>query len=108
MRLLLLLTCLMVSANAFSAETYNCNFGGSRFLLKMHDDSTITLENKFQKFPCEKEYTTFPGTEVEMINLVCAGKFKKTTYSMSYYDEETIILSPQVIFSKDVTCKKVH
>ena len=95
----------MISTNAFSAETYDCNFGGSHFSLKFLDEQTISLENKFQKFPCVKGYTTFPGTELQMTTLTCAGKFKKTTYFMSQYDEETIILSPNVIFSKDVTCK---
>lgn len=108
MRFLFLTLLFVASANAFSAETYDCNFGGSHFFLKMHDDATITLENKFQKFSCEKEYTTFPGTEIEMTNLVCAGKYKKVTYGMAHYDDETIILSPAVIFSKDVICKKKH
>lgn len=107
MKFLLIAFLTITSANAFSAETYDCNFGGSHFLLKFFDNQTISLENKFQKFACEKKYTTFPGTEVEMTNLVCAGKFKKTTYFMSQYDEETIILSANVIFSKDVICKKI-
>lgn len=107
MKFVFLTLSLVASVSAFSAESFSCNFGGSRFLLKMHDDKTITLENKFQKFPCVIEYTTFPGTEIELTNLVCAGRFKKTTYGMSYYDADTIILSPNVIFSKDVTCKRM-
>ena len=102
-----LLSLLSFSLSAFGAENYNCNFGGSHFFLRMHDDQTITLENKFQKFPCVKGLDTFPGTEIEMTTLICDGKFKKVTYYMTQYDEQTIILSQNIIFSKDVTCKKI-
>lgn len=98
----------IISSNLFAAETYDCNFGGSHFFLKMHDDQSITLENKFQKFSCVKSSTNFPGTEVEQTTLVCAGHYKKVTYFMNHYDENTIILTPDVVFSKDVTCKKTN
>ncbi len=97
----------LISFSVYGAETYDCNFGGSHFFLKMHDDQTISLENKFQKFPCVKGHVNFPGTEVEMTTLVCDGKFKKVTYYMTQYDDQTIILSPNIIFSKDVTCNKI-
>lgn len=104
----LLITCFtLFSLNAFSAEAYDCNFGGSHFFLKMSDDNQITLENKFQKFHCEIGYTNFPGTEIEMRTLECEGKFHPVTYIMTQYDDQTIILSRNIIFSKDVTCKKI-
>lgn len=107
MKFLMITLLAMTSASAFSAESYDCNFGGSHFQLKMNDDQTISLENKFQKFACEKGSTNFPGTEIEMTTLICAGKYKKVTYYMTQYDESTIILSPDVVLSKDVTCKKL-
>lgn len=107
MKFVMIIFLAMTSNAAFSAETYDCNFGGSHFLLKMHDDQTISLENKFQKFACEKGSANFPGTEIEMTTLVCAGRYKKVTYFMNQYDEKTIILSPDIVFSKDVTCKKI-
>ena len=97
---------LIFSLNVFSAESFNCNFGGSHFFLKMTDDNKITLENKFQSFPCEKGTVLLPGTEIELPTLVCAGKFKKVTYYMNYLDEKTIILSTNIIFSRNVTCNK--
>jgi hypothetical protein len=107
MKFLIVILFSLFSFNAFSAEAYDCNFGGSHFFLKMSDDNQITLENKFQKFQCEIGYTNFPGTEIEMRTLECEGKFHPVTYIMTQYDDQTIILSKNIVFSKGVTCKKI-
>ncbi len=102
MKFVLLAFFFVASANAFSADTYNCNFGGTRFLLTIHEDDTAMLENDLRKFPCELKHTNAGKTK-----LICAGKFKKVTYGMREHDEETIILTTSGIFSQDVTCKRM-
>lgn len=101
MKMLLLAISLVASASAFSSEAYNCNFGGTRFLLTIHEDDTAMLESGPRRFPCEIKETNSGKTK-----LICAGKFKKTTYGLREQDEETIILTTSGIFSKDVICKK--
>lgn len=107
MKFLITAFLVIYSISSFSAETYDCDFGEIHSLLYLKDDQTVSLENKFQKFDCEKSFVYFPGTEIELPTLICAGRFKKITYYMSQYDENTIILTRNIVFSRDVSCKKI-
>jgi hypothetical protein len=106
MKLAVLLFMLVASSFASANEVYNCEVAGPNLLLTFENDSTINLKNNFKNYDCEIHYTTFPGTEIEMKMLVCSNQFSKLDFYLTQYSETQIILSRNVVFSKDISCTK--
>lgn len=102
----LFLFLVLASSQAFTKETYECDFIGLNSQLIFEDDQTIHLSGPFKSYTCEKSYVYFPGTELEMPTLQCQNTHDKIEYYFTQMDEETIILSGNIVFSRDTVCKK--
>ncbi len=92
--------------NAFATEVYNCDFFGPDYKLVIDDEGQISLENSLTKFECSKYYEPFPGTEVDLTKILCQSGSKKMSFYYTQYSENEIILSKNLVFSKDISCKK--
>ncbi len=104
--LLPLFFALSISTLTFANEVYDCEFTGPNYLLTFHENSSITLTNKFKSYTCHKSYENFPETELEMTTLVCKSGSDQQQFYFTVMSEEQIILSKGFVFSKDITCSK--
>lgn len=106
MKTILFSAFIILSTQAFSREVYRCQTFGPDMFLTFHDENTITLHNSIKNFNCLRGYENFPGTEVDLNILTCSRKSEKLKFYFTQYDSEEIILSRNIIFSKDISCLK--
>ena len=106
MKAILFSALIILSTQAFSSEVYRCQTFGLDMLLTFHDENTITLHNSIKNFNCLKEYENFPGREVHLNILNCSRKSEILKFYITQYDSTEIILSRNIIFSKDILCLK--
>jgi hypothetical protein len=98
----LIVTCFSVSAK----ESYECDFFGPNYFLNIDDNQAITLSNNFSTYQCEKGFVNLPGTELELNTINCTSQHDKVTLYFTKYNDD-IILSKNLVFSKDITCKNI-
>lgn len=103
-------TFLMLSSlSAWASESYECEFRGPNYLLTIENGKEITLKNNFKSYHCEKGFTHLPGTEVELTLLNCSNN--STSEKISFYfavlSDDEIILSKNLVLSRDISCKKI-
>ena len=106
MKIISVLILLTISTSLTAKEIYNCDFVGPNFILSIEDNDSITLENRFKTYHCERGYVNLPGTVVELDVLNCLSKNEKTTFYFARINEE-IILSRDLVLSKDIRCKRI-
>lgn len=106
MKALFLITLIFLSNQAFSSEVYRCQNLGLDMFLTFHNENTITLHNSMKSFNCLRGYENFPGTEIDLNILNCSRKSEKLKFYITQYDSTEIILSRNIIFSKDISCLK--
>lgn len=98
---------MVASFSSFAASVYECEFFGPNYFLTLNDDSSITLQNNFKSFSCVKGVTNFPGTELDLKVLNCSSGSDKISFYYADYLENQIILSKNLVLSKDIVCRKL-
>lgn len=106
MKTLILVTLSLLTFNTFANEVYKCDFTGPDYVLTFHDNEMITLQNSFKSYNCEKGFENFPGTEIDLHTLLCGPTKGGLKFYITQYSDNEIILSRNVIFAKDISCKK--
>jgi hypothetical protein len=107
MKLLATLILLTLGSNVKAVEIFDCDFLGPNYILTLHDDNHVTLENSFRKFICQKGTVKYPGTDLDLNVINCESTNKKTTYYLYRANEEEILLTKEFILTKDIFCKKI-
>lgn len=98
---------ILTSLTAAASESYECDFRGPNYLLTIENSKEITLKNNFKSFHCEKGFTHLPGTEVELALLNCSSNSEKISFYFAALSDDEIILSKNLVFSRDISCKKI-
>ena len=105
MKIISALVLLTISIAVSAKEIYNCDFVGPNFILSIDENDSITLGNSFKTYDCERGYVNLPGTVVELDVLNCRSKKEKTTFYFAQINDD-IILSRDLVLSKDIKCKR--
>ena len=104
--MLTLIALALLTFNVFASEVYNCDFSGPDYVLTFHNNDAITLQSSIKSYDCQRGFETFPGTEFDLNTLECTSKKGNLKFYITQYSENEIILSRNVVFAKDVSCKK--
>jgi hypothetical protein len=106
MKILLSLVLSVMSLTVLANESYECDFTGPNYILTFQDNGSITLSNNFKNFECKKGYVNLPGTEAQLSVLNCQSGSSKEMFYANENANGDIVLARDLIFSKDIICKK--
>lgn len=97
---------LAFSFNLMANEIYKCDFFGPNYDLIIDEEGNISLQNNSIRYECSKYFEPFPGTEVDLTKIQCKSGSKKLDFYFTQYSENEIILSKNLVLSRDISCKK--
>lgn len=106
MKFLLVLIAATFTLSTYANENYECEFFGPNYNLNIQEDGSMTLSNKFKSYECKKGYVNLPGTEAILSKIFCVSKTDSVSYFANENADGNIVLAKDLIFSRDILCKK--
>lgn len=106
MKFLLAVILSAMSLTVVANDVYECEFAGPNYDLSFQDNGVITLSNNLKTYECKKGHVNLPGTEAELSVLNCVSSNGKVMFYANENADGNIVLGRDLIFSKDILCKK--
>lgn len=107
MKFLIALVAATFTLSVYANENYECEFLGPNYNLNIQEDGSITLSNKFKSYECKKGYVNLPGTEAILSKIFCVSQNDSVSYFANENADGNIVLSKELLFSRDILCKKI-
>lgn len=107
MKILVALIAATFTLSVYANENYECEFIGPNYNLNIQEDGSITLSNKFKSYECKKGYVNLPGTEAILSKIFCISQSGSVSYFANENADGNIVLSKELLFSRDILCKRI-
>lgn len=107
MKILAALIAITFTFTVYASDNYDCEFIGPNYNLNIQDNGAMTLSNKFKSYECKKGYVNLPGTEAILLKIFCVSPNSSVSYYAYENTDGDIVLSKELLFSRDILCKKI-